>query len=142
MASRGQLTQLIFGKWFNFKRVFFFVIAILFVKLWRKCAELKARCSIPPRLYGGRKIQEVLKSVPQLWSPQKIPLALASGDLQLILLGVQMLVQETFCPYKFDKEFLPVTIEGRYPDKVSLNATNDLQTCFWGTNALVTFRLV
>jgi len=38
-----------------------------------------------------------------------------------MILGIQMMWQETFCRYTFTKDYIDVTIEGKYPDKVAIS---------------------
>jgi len=118
----GQLRRFVKGL-VSFKRVFLFVVLAAVYKVFRAFLRIKQRESVAPRIHGGKKIRHLLNALPTLTQPQKVSWLLASGDVQLIVLGFQMLIQETFCSYKFEREMVPVTINGKYPDKVTPPST-------------------
>ena len=101
------------------KRLLLVVLVLVIGKLMQLARRIRARDSVVPALYGGKQIGHLLGACRTLHEKQKISWLLASGDLQLIVLGAQMIFQETFCPYKFEREWVEVTgPDGKYPDKV------------------------
>lgn len=83
-------------------------------------AALRPWSNAPPEILGGTSIQDVLSCIGVLHETQRTPGLYTSGDVSLLIQGLETQWTAPRCPYKFDFEFFDVDIDGYYQDSVAI----------------------